>query len=87
MSAPRRRLPAADLAWLAAIAAVPLTTTLRILGDMMSTSSDPAIWNATVERVRQGGAEIACFADAEIQRTRIADAFGGGASQISISYS
>jgi general secretion pathway protein F len=36
-------------------AAVPLTTTLRILGDMMSTSSDPAIWNATVERVRQGG--------------------------------
>jgi general secretion pathway protein F len=36
-------------------AGVPLTATLRILGDMMSTSSDPAIWNATVERVRQGG--------------------------------
>jgi len=36
-------------------AGVPLTATLRILGDMMSTSSDPAIWNTTVERVRQGG--------------------------------
>jgi general secretion pathway protein F len=36
-------------------AGVPLTATLRILGDMMSTSSDPAIWTATVERVRQGG--------------------------------
>jgi general secretion pathway protein F len=36
-------------------AGVPLTTTLRILADMMSTSSDPAIWSATVERVRQGG--------------------------------
>jgi general secretion pathway protein F len=36
-------------------AGVALTTTLRILADMMSTSSDPAIWNSTVERVRQGG--------------------------------
>ena len=36
-------------------AAVPLTTTLRILVDMMATSSDPAIWSKAVERVRHGG--------------------------------
>jgi general secretion pathway protein F len=36
-------------------AAVPLTTTLRILVDMMTTSSDPAIWTKAVERVRHGG--------------------------------
>jgi len=35
--------------------AVPLTTTLRILADMMSTSSDPAIWTKMVDRVRHGG--------------------------------
>lgn len=35
--------------------AVPLTTTLRILVDMMSTTSDRAIWTQMVERVRHGG--------------------------------
>ncbi len=35
--------------------AVPLTTTLRILVDMMATTSDPAIWTQMVERVRHGG--------------------------------
>ena len=34
---------------------VPLTTTLRILADMMATTGDPAVWNATVDRVRHGG--------------------------------
>jgi general secretion pathway protein F len=33
---------------------VPLTTTLRILVDMMATTSDPAIWIKAMERVRQG---------------------------------
>jgi general secretion pathway protein F len=36
-------------------AAVPLTTTLRILVDMMAATSDRAIWTAMVERVRHGG--------------------------------
>jgi general secretion pathway protein F len=36
-------------------AAVPLTTTLRILVDMMATTSNPAIWTQAVERVRHGG--------------------------------
>jgi general secretion pathway protein F len=36
-------------------AAVPLTTTLRILVDMMATTSNPAIWSEAVERVRHGG--------------------------------
>jgi general secretion pathway protein F len=36
-------------------AAVPLTTALRILVDMMATTSDPAIWTQMVERVRHGG--------------------------------
>jgi general secretion pathway protein F len=35
--------------------AVPLTTTLRILVDMMSTTSDRAVWTQMVERVRHGG--------------------------------
>ncbi len=35
--------------------AVPLTTTLRILADMMGTTGDPEIWVKTVERVRHGG--------------------------------
>ena len=35
--------------------AVPLTATLRILVDMMATSSDPAIWMKMVDRVRHGG--------------------------------
>ena len=36
-------------------AAVPLTTTLRILVDMMATTGDPGVWTKIVERVRQGG--------------------------------
>jgi general secretion pathway protein F len=36
-------------------AGVALTTTLRILVDMMATTSDPAIWMQMVERVRHGG--------------------------------
>jgi general secretion pathway protein F len=36
-------------------AAVPLTTTLRILVDMMGTTSNPAVWTKAVERVRHGG--------------------------------
>jgi general secretion pathway protein F len=36
-------------------AAVPLTTTLRILVDMMATTSNPAVWSNAVERVRHGG--------------------------------
>jgi general secretion pathway protein F len=36
-------------------AAVPLTTTLRILVDMMATTSNPAVWTTAVERVRHGG--------------------------------
>lgn len=35
--------------------AVPLTTTLRILVDMMSATSDRAVWTQMVERVRHGG--------------------------------
>jgi general secretion pathway protein F len=35
--------------------AVPLTTALRILVDMMATTSDRAIWTQMVERVRHGG--------------------------------
>jgi general secretion pathway protein F len=36
-------------------AGVPLTTSLRILADMMSAFGDGAIWTRIVERVRQGG--------------------------------
>jgi general secretion pathway protein F len=36
-------------------AAVPLTTTLRILVDMMAATSDRAVWTQMVERVRHGG--------------------------------
>jgi general secretion pathway protein F len=35
--------------------AVPLTTTLRILVDMMGTTSDRTVWTRMVERVRHGG--------------------------------
>jgi general secretion pathway protein F len=34
---------------------VPLPTTLRILVDMMATTSNTAVWAATAEKVRQGG--------------------------------
>jgi general secretion pathway protein F len=36
-------------------AGVPLTTSLRILADMMATWGDGAGWTRIVERVRQGG--------------------------------
>jgi general secretion pathway protein F len=36
-------------------AAVPLTTALRILADMMTTMGNATAWNSIVERVRQGG--------------------------------
>jgi general secretion pathway protein F len=36
-------------------AGVALTTTLRILVDMMATTGNPAIWTKAVERVRHGG--------------------------------
>src|SRR5437763_5497405 len=35
--------------------AVPLTSTLRILVDMMATTSDRTVWTRMVERVRHGG--------------------------------
>jgi len=37
------------------IAAVPLTTTLRILAEMMESIGDPSAWARVVEQVRQGG--------------------------------
>ncbi len=43
--------------------AVPLTTTLRILVDMMATTSDPQIWTRMVERVRHGGKLSDALAD------------------------
>ena len=36
-------------------AGVPLTTTLRILADMMAATGHAAVWTRTVEKVRQGG--------------------------------
>jgi general secretion pathway protein F len=36
-------------------AGVPLTTTLRILVDMMAATGDPAVWMKMVDRVRHGG--------------------------------
>jgi general secretion pathway protein F len=36
-------------------AAVPLTTALRILADMMAAMGDAAVWTRVVEQVRQGG--------------------------------
>lgn len=44
-------------------AAVPLTTTLRILVDMMATTGDAAVWMRTVERVRHGGKLSDALAD------------------------
>ena len=35
-------------------AGVPLTTTLRILADMMAATGHAAVWTRTVEQVRQG---------------------------------
>jgi general secretion pathway protein F len=47
-------------------AAVPLTTTLRILVDMMGTTSNPAIWTRAVERVRHGGKLSDALSDASV---------------------
>jgi general secretion pathway protein F len=47
-------------------AAVPLTTTLRILVDMMGTTSNPAIWTKAVERVRHGGKLSDALSDATV---------------------
>jgi general secretion pathway protein F len=44
-------------------AAVPLTTTLRILADMMATTGKAAVWTQTVERVRHGGKLSDALAD------------------------
>ncbi len=45
---------------------VALPTTLRILADMMSTTSDPAVWRRTVERVRHGGKLSDAMADSAV---------------------
>ena len=47
-------------------AAVPLTTTLRILADMMGTVSDAPSWHGIGERVRHGGKLSEALADAAI---------------------
>ena len=47
-------------------AAVPLTTTLRILADMMSTVGDAAAWHSIGERVRHGGKLSDALANAAI---------------------
>jgi general secretion pathway protein F len=44
-------------------AAVPLTSTLRILVDMMSSTGDPEVWMKAVERVRHGGKLSDALAD------------------------
>ena len=49
---------------LASGAALP--TTLRILADMMSTTSDPAVWRKIVERVRHGGKLSDALADSDV---------------------
>jgi general secretion pathway protein F len=46
-------------------AAVPLTTTLRILADMMATTGDASVWTRTGERVRHGGKLSDALADTE----------------------
>jgi general secretion pathway protein F len=43
--------------------AVPLTSTLRILVDMMSSTGDPEVWMKAVERVRHGGKLSDALAD------------------------
>jgi general secretion pathway protein F len=47
-------------------AAVPLTTTLRILADMMATTGGISVWTRTVERVRQGGKLSDALADTAV---------------------
>jgi general secretion pathway protein F len=46
-------------------AAVPLTTTLRILVDMMATAGGATVWARTAERVRQGGKLSDALADSD----------------------
>lgn len=47
-------------------AGVPLTTTLRILVDMMAMTGDPAIWMKMVDRVRHGGKLSDAVADTAV---------------------
>jgi general secretion pathway protein F len=47
-------------------AAVPLTTTLRILAEMMGTMGDNAVWIRVVERVRQGSKLSEALAEAGV---------------------
>jgi general secretion pathway protein F len=45
-------------------AAVPLTTSLRILAEIMATMGDAAVWMQVVERVRHGGKLSEALAEA-----------------------
>jgi general secretion pathway protein F len=47
-------------------AGVPLTTTLRILVDMLTTTGDPAVWMKMVDRVRHGGKLSDAVADTSL---------------------
>jgi general secretion pathway protein F len=47
-------------------AGVPLTTTLRILADMMATLGGVEVWSRIVERVRQGGKLSEALADSAV---------------------
>jgi general secretion pathway protein F len=63
-------------------AAVPLTTTLRILADMMAAMDNDAVWTRTVERVRQGSklsdalAEIAILPAMAVRMLRLGEETG-----------
>ena len=63
-------------------AAVPLTTTLRILADMMAAMDNAAVWTRTVERVRQGSklsdalAEIAILPAMAVRMLRLGEETG-----------
>jgi general secretion pathway protein F len=62
--------------------AVPLTSTLRILVDMMSSMGDPEIWMKAVERVRHGGklsdalAETAALPSMAVRMLRLGEETG-----------
>jgi len=45
---------------------VALTTTLRILADMMAATGDPSVWTKTVDRVRHGGKLSEAVADTAV---------------------
>ena len=62
--------------------AVPLTSTLRILVDMMSSTGDPEVWMKAVERVRHGGklsdalAETAALPSMAVRMLRLGEETG-----------